>query len=531
MQASRGGPEAMLDAETFVFGPFRLVVSSRLLLANGEPIQLGSRAIDLLLALLRRRGQVVTKDELMTEAWPGTVVEENSLHVQMSALRKALETHAGSGRFISTVPGRGYRFVGQVEQLAGEQQRAMPSAPTAPPPLPEKPSIAVLPFSNISGDPEQDYFADGIVEDIITALARFPSLFVISRNSSFTYKGPTADIKQVSRELGVRYVLEGSIRKAGSRVRITGQLVQAESGMHVWAEHYDRDLSDIFALQDEMTARVVGAVVPSLQRAEIERARCKPPNSLDAYDLYLRALPAFYACTKESNKEALELLEKALALDPDFVAALLLAENCWSLMANQGWVPARETQSEVMRYARRAAQIDKDNAEALATLARRTAGIERNYEEANSLAERAVVLNPNSAIAWRQGGFSQIYAGRPEVGLEYLERAVRLSPLDARSEDSWAGIALALIQLERNKEAVAAGRRATQGNPNSATGWRVLSAALALTGQLEEARAAMRRLLVIDPNCTVAIMAVRQGYADMAKARYFDGLRKAGLPE
>ena len=330
----------MPGSETFVFGPFQLVVGSRLLLANGEPIQLGSRAIDLLLTLLRRRGQVVTKDELLAEAWPGTVVEENSLHVQMSALRKALEKYAGGGRFILTIPGRGYRFVAPIKEPTSHQQQVIPSAPTSPLPLPEKPSIAVLPFSNISGDSEQDYFADGIVEDIITSLARFPSLFVISRNSSFTYKGHAVDIKQVGRELGVRYVLEGSIRKSGNRVRITGQLVHAENGMHVWAERYDGDLNDIFALQDEMTASVVGAVVPSLQHAEIERARGKPPNSLDAYDLYLRALPAFYACTRESNRHALELLEQALALDPNFIAAVLLAENCWSLMVNQGWLPA-----------------------------------------------------------------------------------------------------------------------------------------------------------------------------------------------
>ncbi len=526
----------MLDTETYRFGSFALVLGRRELLSHGALVQIGPRAFDLLLALVKRQGTLVTKDELMAEVWPNTVVEENNLQVQISALRKIFTGDPDGSRYLQTVSGRGYRFVAPVErEKSADAVAVMPIAPTdfgaRPLPLPDKPSIAVLAFTNMSGDPAQEYFADGITEDIITALARFPSLFVIARNSSFTYKARSVAVKQIGRELGVRYILEGSVRKVGSRVRITGQLVQAENGIHVWAERYDGDLNDIFALQDEMTASVVGAVVPSLQRAEIERARGKPSNSLDAYDLYLRALPAFYACTKENNEEALRLLEKALALDPDFVAALLLAENCWSLKANQGWAPAPETRSEVMRYARRAVQIDKDNADALATLARRTAGIERNYEEANSLAERAIALNPNSAVAWRQGGFSLIYAGRPEAALEYLERAVRLSPRDARSEDSWAGITLALIQLERDNEAVAAGRRATQGNPNSATAWRVLAAALALTGQLDEARNAMRRLLAIDPSCTLAIMTVRQGYADKAKVRYFDGMRKAGLAE
>ena len=472
----------------------------------------------------------------MAEVWPDTVVEENNLQVQISALRKVFTGDPDGSRYLQTVSGRGYRFVAPVErEKAADAAAAMPIAPAdfgaGPLPLPDKPSIAVLAFTNMSGDPDQEYFADGITEDIITALARFPSLFVIARNSSFTYKARSIAVKQIGRELGVRYVLEGSVRKVESRVRITGQLVQAESGMHVWAESYDRDLNDIFALQDEMTASVVGAVVPSLQRAEIERARGKPSNSLDAYDLYLRALPAFYACTKENNEEALRLLEKALALDPDFVAALLLAENCWSLMVNQGWLPAAQTRAEVIKYARRAVQINKDNAEALATLARRVSGIERDYEEAGLLAERAVALNPNSAIAWRQSGYALIYAGRPEAALEYLERAARLSPSDARAEDIWAGIALALIQLERDKEAVAAGRRATQGNQNSATAWRTLAAALALNGQPNEARAAMRRLLTIDPTCTLTSMTNRQGYSDKAKARYFSGMRRAGLPE
>ena len=396
--------------------------------------------------------------------------------------------------------------------------------------LPDKPSIAVLPFTNMSDDRDQEYFADGISEDIITALARFPSLFVIARNSSFTYKARSVDVKQIGRELGVRYVLEGSVRKAGKHVRLTGQLVQADNGMHVWAERYDGDLSDIFALQDEMTASVVGAVVPSLQNAEIERARRKPAGSLDAYDLQLRALPKFYAQDRESNQQALQLVEQALTLDPNFVAALILAENCWSLMVNQGWLPAPQTQPEVMRYARRAVQIDKDNAEALATLARRTAGIERDYEEAVSLAERAVALNPNSAFAWRQSGYALVYCGRPEPALAYLQRAIRLSPRDPRAEDCWTGIALALIQLERDTEAAAAARKAVQANPNSASTWRAFAAALALTGQLDEARTAIRRLLAIDPTCTLTVMAVRQGYTDKAKARYFDGMRQAGLP-
>ena len=526
----------MRDTEGFRFGPFHLVPGRRELLLNGAPVQVGTRAFDLLLALVKRKGELATKDQLMAEVWPGTIVEENNLQVQMSALRKVLGGEASTSRCLQTVPGRGYRFVGAVQAdvpaaAGGDGPAAKVYDGEEPPALPDKPSIAVLPFTNMSDDRDQEYFADGICEDIITALARFPSLFVIARNSSFTYKARTVDVKQIGRELGVRYVLEGSVRKAGKHLRLTGQLVQADNGMHVWAERYDGDLNDIFALQDEMTASVVGAVVPSLQNAEIERARRKPAGSLDAYDLHLRALPKFYAQDRESNRQALQLAEQALRLDPNFVAALILAENCWSLMANQGWLPAPQTQPEVMRYARRAVQIDKDNAEALATLARRTAGIERDYEEAVSLAERAVALNPNSAFAWRQSGYALVYCGRPEPALAFLQRAIRLSPRDPRAEDCWTGIALALIQLERDTEAAAAARKAVQANPNSASTWRAFAAALALTGHLDEARTAMRRLLAIDPTCSLTVMAVRQGYTDKAKARYFDGMRRAGLPD
>ncbi len=525
----------MRDTEGFRFGPFRLVPGRRELLLNGAPVQVGTRAFDLLLALVKRKGELATKDQLMAEVWPGTIVEENNLQVQMSALRKVLGGEASTSRCLQTVPGRGYRFVGAVQAdvptaAGGDSPAAEVYDREEPPALPDKPSIAVLPFTNMSDDRDQEYFADGISEDIITALARFPSLFVIARNSSFTYKARTLDVKQIGRELGVRYVLEGSVRKAGKHVRITGQLVQADNGMHVWAERYDGDLSDIFALQDEMTASVVGAVVPSLQNAEIERARRKPAGSLDAYDLQLRALPKFYDQDRESNRQALQLVEQALTLDPKLLAAVLLAENCWSLNAAQGWLPAEVAHPEAMRYARRAVQIDKDDAEAVATLARRIAAIERDYQEATSLAERAASLNPNSAIAWRQGGYALVYCGRPEPALQYLQRALRLSPRDPRAEDCWAGITLALMQLARDEEAVATGRKAVQGNPNSASAWRAFAAALALAGQQDAARIAMQRMLAIDPTCTLQSMAARFGYTEEARARYFDGMRQAGLP-
>ena len=241
---------------------------------------------------------------------------------------------------------------------------------------------------------------------------------------------------------------------------------------------------------------------------------------------------AFALVLPYADTEAMQVfLDQALALEPNFVPALILGENCWSHRAAQGWLPTREAHPEVMRYARRAVQIDKDNPEAVATLARRVCAIERDYEEGTSLAERAVTLNPNSAVAWRQGGYALVLCGRPAQALEYLQRAVRLSPRDPRAEDCWAGIALALIQLDRDKEAVLAARKGAQGNPNSATVWRVFAAALALVGQTDEAQTAIKRLLAIDPSCTLTSMAVRYGYSETARARYFEGMRKAGLPE
>jgi TolB-like protein/Tfp pilus assembly protein PilF len=524
----------MTETETFIFGPFSLSVARREVRCRGDLVQLGSRAFDLLLALVTRQGQLATKHELIAAVWPDTVVDENNLTVQISALRKVLGEEGETSRYLLTIPGRGYRFVAQVERGSsdgGPDGSSPTQTGAATLPLPNKPSIAVLPFTNMSGELEQDYFADGIVEEIITALARFPALFVIARNSTFTYKGREVDIKQVGRDLGVRYVLEGSVRKDRNRVRVTGQLVQSDTGAHVWAQRYEGGLDDIFALQDEMTASIVGALVPSLQRAEIDRARSMPPGNLDAYVLYLRALAAFYTWTRVGNDQALQLLEQAMTLDPNYAAAAILAENCWVNRFTQGWSPVPEAITQSTRYARLAVQLDPDNADALAILARRTSAINQDYEEAMSLAERAVAINPNSAYAWRNGGFAFAFSGQAERALTYFERALRLNPRDPRAHDTWIGMALALIQLERDAEAIAAARKAIQHHPTFAGAWRMLAASLALAGRRDEASAALRRVLELDPTCSLATMYLRFGHSERARARFYDGLRKAGMPE
>src|SRR3974390_1611703 len=291
-------------AKSYVLGPFRLDTAAQVLFRGPEPVPLGQRAVALLRVLVERPGDPVSKNTLIELAWSGQAVEESNLTVQMAAVRRTLGAQPGAERWIETLPRHGYRYVGPLE--IKDEARPGPLLARGALPLPERPSIAVLPFHNLSGDPEQDYFADGMVEDIISALSRIRWVFVIARNSSFIYKGRAADVKQVGRELGVRYVLEGSVRKGGNRVRITAQLIEAETGAHLWADRFDGSLEDVFDLQDKVAIDVAGVIEPALQAAEVRRSAARPTNDLTAYDLYLRALATFYPITKERLLEALE---------------------------------------------------------------------------------------------------------------------------------------------------------------------------------------------------------------------------------
>src|ERR1700722_4375892 len=303
----------------YAFGPFRLDVAAGILFRGAEPLALGQRAGALLQILVEGGGNPISKDRLIESAWPGLAIEESNLPVQIAALRRVFAEESGGDSWIETLPRRGSRYVGPAavqqknEGAAGNEQPAL-----APP---DKPSLAVMPFTNMSGDPEQEYFADGMVEDIITGLSRIKWLFVIARNSSFIYKGQAVNVGRVGRELGVRYVLEGSVRKAGERVRVSGQLIETETSVHLWAERYDRPLDDVFALQDEITLNVVGAIEPSLREAEIERVKRKRPENLDAYDLVLRALPHVFLPEEAEAAKSMPLLERALTLEPDYAGA------------------------------------------------------------------------------------------------------------------------------------------------------------------------------------------------------------------
>jgi TolB-like protein/Tfp pilus assembly protein PilF len=398
--------------------------------------------------------------------------------------------------------------------------------------LPDKPSIAVLPFQNMSGDPEQEYFADGMVEDIITALSRFHNLFVIARNSSFIYKGRAVDVKQVGRELGVRYVLEGSVRKAANRVRITGQLVDASTAAHLWADRFDGALENIFELQDQVTGSVVGAIAPKLMQAEIERAKRKPTESLDAYDYYLRATAKVTQWTKEAVDEALPLLYRAIELDPDFALPYGQAAMCFAFRKGKGFVTEQES-AETARLARLAAQLGKNDALVLSFAASSLAYVVGQLDEGVALIDRALVLNPNLARAWTFSGWARIWIGQPDVAIEHLTRAMRLNPLDDTMYSMQTATAHAHFFAGRYDEASSWAAKALRERPDFLSAWHMAAASSALAGHTEEAKRACLRLRQLDPALRVSNLSSLLGpYRRPAdRTRYVEGLRKAGLPE
>ena len=407
-------------------------------------------------------------------------------------------------------------------------------------PLPAKPSIAILPFNNMSGDPEQEYFADGMVEEITTALSRTRWLFVIARNSSFTYKGRAVDVKQVGREMGVRYVLEGGVRKSADRVRITAQLIDASTGAHLWADRFDGSLEDIFELQDQVTASVVGAIAPRLEQAEVERAKRKPTESLDAYDYFLRGIASLHSWTKESNDEALRLFSKAIELDSDFASAYGMASWCYVRRKGSRWIidRAQET-AETARLARRAAELGWDDAVALAWGGFALAYVVHDVEVAAALIDRALQLNPNLAEAWHFSGWVKIYLGEPEVAIEHLAHAMRLSPLDPLTFVAQMAIAFAHFFAGRYDDASLWAEKALALSPPRLREKAVYHPALliaaasnALAGRLEEARNAAARSRQLNPTPHISNLKNQiplRRPEDLA--RYTEGLRKAGLTD
>jgi len=416
----------------------------------------------------------------------------------------------------------------------GESLKSMRAVEAGPEPLhlPSKPSIVVLPFDNLSKDPAEDYFTDGMTEEITTALARIDWLFVIARNSAFTYKNRAVDIKQIGRELGVRYVLEGSVRRSGNRVRITGQLLDAETGTHLWADRFDGEMEEIFELQDNIASSIVGAIEPQMRTAETRRAVSKPTTSLQAYDHFLRALAAFNLLTRESLETTLAECRKAIEADPAYASAYGLFAWCYAWRDAQGWTADREKErAESVRFARLAVEHGSNDPTAL-YMAGHTLGYSgAGTEEAARIIDRALALNPNSALAWGMKGWVSYYLGDGKTAIDSFNRAMRLSPRDPLGHALKNGIAFAYLIERRFEEALRWADLAIAEQPKFAGSLRVRASSLALLGRTAEAQEAARALLAVDPNFTIAQLTDRAWRASAFNAEYIEGLRKAGVPE
>ena len=411
-----------------------------------------------------------------------------------------------------------------------------PEAPKASPPmlaLPGKPSVVVLPFQNMSGDAEQEYFADGMVEDITTALSRFRQLFVIARNSSFTYKGRAVDVKQVGRELGVRYVLEGSVRKSGSRIRVTGQLIDASTGNHLWADNFDGTLDDIFELQDQVTSSVVGALIPTMRHAEIERAKHRPTESADAHLTHMRGVASLYLWTKAGVDEALRLAYEALKLDPDYSMAYGLAATCYVARKSAGWTADRAKEmAEVEILTKRGAEIGRDDAWALGSCGFATASILGDLGTAVSLMDRALALNANLAVMWAESAYVRAWLGEPDLALAHVERAKRLSPVDPHMFTMNGAEALAHFVAHRPDEAFVSAENALRHNPFFSQATRIAVASAAILGRMEDAKKYFARLQMLDPELRISNLADRISFRRPDDFSLLaEGLRKAGVPD
>ncbi|MCH9053473.1 MAG: adenylate/guanylate cyclase domain-containing protein [Proteobacteria bacterium] len=430
-------------------------------------------------------------------------------------------------------PVRVYRVRNEPAVAASLAPGGATGEPAVPLALPDKPSIAILPFANMSGDPEQEYFSDGITEDIITALSNVRSFFVIARHSSFTYKGRAVDVKDVGRELGVHYVLEGSVRKAGNRVRVTAQLVEAASGNHIWADRYDGALDDIFDLQDQISASVVGAIEPQLHRAEVERIRHKRPESFDAYDLTLSGLAKMNKLNPRDTADALTLFLEAIELDANYARAYVYASYCHRRQVQlKGMVLSEEDKASSIRLARAALRADRTDPNVLWQAAMTVALIEKDYEEAAALVDRSLAINANANRAWIASGMLRCCVGDPETAIEHAERAMRLSPLDISMWVAEGVMATAWMQLGNYEEALAWARKSARRHPDNLPAHHVLAASAAQLGRRQEAEAAVRDVLERDPALTIARLKEIYPVAGYKNLEGFiDGLRKAGLPE
>jgi TolB-like protein/tetratricopeptide (TPR) repeat protein len=516
-----------MSDNSIAFGPFVFDRDRLSLKRDGEHVSLGGRGAALLKTLLDADGALVGKEALLEAAWPGTIVEESNLTVQIALLRKALGTRLDGQEWIVTVPRVGYRLPrGEASPVAAAESAAGPL-------LSGRPSIAVLPFSNLSSDPQQDFVADGVVEDLITALSRFHTFAVVSRSSSFVYKGRAVDIREVAKELGVRYLLEGSVRRSGDRIRVTAQLIAGTTGEHVWAEKFDGMATDIFDFQDKITDTVIGLIEPQIRKAEIERVRSKRPERLDAWDLYVQALPLVHSGSVANYSRAVELLDRAVALDPSYAPAIALAAWAHEKRHTFGGPDRPEYKVDgatAIELAERAVAADSDDALALALLGWLRILFSHDYSGLE-LVRHAVALNPNNISVLDFAAVAYIYGGELDEVIAICTRALSLSPGSPNRFAFVSHIGLAHSMAGRYAEAVEFGQRAVELEPNYFYGHLHLAISYAQIGRIEEARQEVAAARRIRPDITIA-SETNQGmrYPERHKL-WLDGLRKAGVPE
>jgi len=498
----------------------------------GQTVHLEPQVYDLLVHLVRHRDRVVSKDELIQTIWNGRIVSEAALSSRINAVRKAIGDDGERQALIKTIHRRGFRFVGKADEAPPPSVRPAPAAQPVLA-LPDKPSIAVLAFSNMGGDPEQEFFADGIAEDIITALSKSRSLFVIARNSSFTYKGRNVPISDICRDLGVRYVLEGSVRKAGGRVRVTAQLIEAATGGHVWAERYDRDIADIFAVQDEITDNVSRAIHPALERSERERAARKPVESLDAWESYHRGMWHLSRVAASENERARSFFERSIELDPQFArAAAALAVTYLNEITL--YRPHLRTTNlpQALNHAAHAVMLDATDAMGHAALAR-TLWMSGRHAESLAKAGAAVDLDPNSAPAHGALGGARLWGGFPNEAIEPLQTAIRLSPFDPL-KPLWLHFkARAHYWSREYPAAITVAETLRQEFPDFRQPYNTLIASLGQAGRIDEAHAVMQDGLARFGDAFRVLMALPLN--DLRELRpddrehLIDGFRKAQL--
>jgi TolB-like protein len=530
----------------YLFEDCALDTDRRELRCGAALVAVEPQVFDLIVHLIQHRGRVVSKDELLASVWHGRSVSESALFNRINAARSAIGDAGNQQRLIKTLPRKGIRFVGKVredETTAADADHSGPEIYRSRKsdtsahveslylPLPDRPSIAVLPFANMSGDPDQEYFADGISEDLITGLSRIRWLFVIARNSTFVYKQRAVDVKQVSRELGVRYVLEGSVRRAGNMLRISAQLIDAVTGGHHWAERYDRELGDIFAVQDEITRSVAAAIEPHLLAAEGIRALSRSSADLGAWELVARAQTHVWRLTRPDYTAAIDALQRAVETHSDYAPARSLLGFCLVFAAHMGWIDRDQGLLPGRQHALRAIALDDRDPWGHIALGY-CAMMERRTEESIAALRRAVMLNPNSAAAHSHLSRGLAFSGQDREAIEHAEDAIRLSPLDPDMALFLGGIAAAHYAAGRYADAAHYATEAARLRPGFQGVQRMRCASLAQAGRIDEARSFLATLRREQPQLSIKWARANVPYqTPQLVERYLEGMRKAGLHE